>query len=83
MRLADLIRGMTDEELAEFFDKEVFTEATPCDNLIPCKEQRDCRKYHGDCTKHLLEFLQSFQVSDFLYRVERRIQEEQERGEKK
>ena len=75
MKLADLIRGMTDEELAEFFEMEVFSR-------IECEDCPVQAHFGESCRSGVLHWLQSFQVSDFLYRVERRIQEEQGKGEK-
>lgn len=76
MKLADLIRSMTDEEMAEFFAEEIFN-GPICDN---CPAMGICdRENNNDyaCPRVFLAWLQSFQVSDLLYRVERRIQEEQ------
>ena len=75
MKLADLIRNMTDEEMAEFFRTEIFDKYGSC-NICPASEH--CRGKL--CQNGLLDWIQSHQVSKFLYRVERRIQEEQERG---
>lgn len=72
MILADLIRGMTDEEMAKFFRAEIFDKYGSC-NICPASEY--CRGKL--CQNGLLDWLQSHQVSKFLYRVERRIQEEQ------
>ena len=73
MKLADVIRNMTDEEMAEFFSEEIFN-GPICDNcpaIEICDRENDM---DYACKRVLRAGLKSFQVSDLLYRIERRIQ---------